>query len=231
MVMGREIGLDTVFTLELGISALLHDVGKVFIPNEVVKKPGRLSEEEWEQIRRHPAEGARALAGLPDLPALASTIALEHHIYCDGTGYPAMPAGQTPHFFSRLVAIIDTYDALTTDRPYRERWTPQQSIAWMLYEGWRHYDRELMARFASRTGLYAIGSIVRLVNGYIAIVVGGNHHHPTKPVIKLIASADGRRIVPEVIDLSTITEHDLQIESLAQPVAVLLPYADRLAAA
>lgn len=227
MVLGKDLGLDPASTMELGLSAMLHDVGKVFVSSNIVSKPGKLSEEEWEQIRRHPAEGARSLAGLPDLPALASTIALEHHARCDGTGYPAL--SQKPHLLSRLVAIADAYDALTTDRPYRVRWTAQHAIAWMLYEG--HFDRQLMARFASRARLYPVGSLVRLKNGDCAVVTGGSHLYPRKPTLKIVT---GERSVDPgsgVIDLSTNTDPDLEIDAVAQPVEVLLPYADRLMAA
>ncbi|MDO8682621.1 MAG: HD-GYP domain-containing protein [Armatimonadota bacterium] len=231
MILSRDIGLDAASTLELGISAMLHDVGKVFVPNSVVIKPGKLSEEEWEQIRRHPGEGARALAGLPDLPALAATIALEHHVYCDGTGYPPLPAQHKPHLLSRLVAVVDTYDALTTERPYRERWTPLQSIAWMMYEAPRRYDRELMARFAARARLYPIGALVRLVNGELAVVAGGNYKFPTRPKIRTVAGHDAGSAASKVIDLSTNKDPSLEIDKMAHPVEVLLPLTDKLLAA
>jgi HD-GYP domain-containing protein (c-di-GMP phosphodiesterase class II) len=231
MVLGKDLGLDMAAALELGISAMLHDVGKVFVSGDVVKKPGRLTEEEWHQIRRHPAEGARVLAGLSDVPPLAATIALEHHLHCDGSGYPSLPADQPAHLLSRLVAIVDTYDALTTDRPYRERWTPQQAIAWMLYEGWRQYDRQLLARFASRANLSALGSVVRLIGGDIAVVVGGSHNHPTRPIIRIVADSDGKKVDPRVIDLSGITDPAFEISATAQPVEILLPFADYLTAA
>ena len=231
MLLGRDLGLDGPATLELGLSAMLHDVGKVFVPGNVVKKPGKLTEEEWEQIRRHPVEGARALAGVPGLPLLASTVAIEHHVRCDGSGYPSFPTQVTPHLLSRLVAIVDTYDALTTDRPYRERWTGQQAIAWMLYEGWRHYDRQLMARFASRARLYPLGSMVRLVGGHVAVVVSGSYKHPTRPTLKIVAPSGGRKASEEIVDLSANTDPALEINTMAQPVEVLLPYVDQLAAA
>ncbi len=231
MVLGKDLGLDPASTLELGLSALLHDVGKVFVPSDIVRKPGKLSEEEWEQIRRHPAEGARALAGLPDLPALASTIALEHHSRCDGSGYPSLPVAQRPHLLSRLVAVVDAYDALTTDRPYRERWTPQQAIAWMLYEAAAQYDRQLMARFASRARLYPIGSLVRLKKGDYAVVIGGSHKHPRRPTLRVVTNTRPLGTEPETIDLSTNTDPALEIDTMAQPVEVLLPYADKLIAA
>ena len=231
MVLGRDLGLDSASSLELGISALLHDVGKVFIDAEIVKKPGRLTEEEWLQIHKHPAEGARALAGLPDLPALASTIALEHHTRCDGTGYPLLPSEHRPHLLSRLVAIVDAYDALTTDRPYRERWTAQQAIAWMLYEGHGQFDRELMARFSSRARLYPIGSLVRLRKGDYAVVVGGHYLNPRAPIIRVVTGASPISLDENVVDLATNKDPGLEIDAMAQPVEVLLPYGDKLLAA
>ncbi|MCL5105345.1 MAG: HD-GYP domain-containing protein [Armatimonadetes bacterium] len=230
MVLSKDLGLDSAATLELGISAMLHDVGKVFVPADIVRKPGKLSEEEWQQIRRHPAEGARALAGLPDLPALTSTIALEHHVRADGTGYPMIPTSQKPHLLSRLVAIVDTYDALTTDRPYRTRWSGQQAIAWMLYEAPTQYDRQLLARFAARARLYPLGSMVRLKKGDYAIVIGGNKDHPRRPVLRVVTSSDSLAGASREIDLSTNTDPGLEIDVVAQPVEVLLPYADRLVA-
>ena len=231
MVLGKDLGLDPASTLELGLSALLHDVGKVFVPADIVRKPGKLSEEEWQQIRRHPAEGARALAGLPDLPALASTIALEHHTRGDGSGYPSLPPTQRPHLLSRLVAVVDAYDALTTERPYRERWSAQQAIAWMLYDARGQFDRELLARFASRARLYPIGSLVRLKKGDYAVVVGGSHLHPRRPTLRVVTGASPTNLDSAIIDLSTSTDPALEIDAMAQPVEVLLPYADRLIAA
>ncbi|MHB9035941.1 MAG: HD-GYP domain-containing protein [Armatimonadota bacterium] len=231
MVLSKDLGLDAASTLELGISALLHDVGKVFVDPNIVRKPEKLTEEEWQQIRRHPAEGARALAGLPDLPALASTIALEHHIRSDGSGYPAVSMTHRPHLLSRLVAIVDSYDALTTERPYRERWSAQQAIAWMLYEAPGQYDRQLMARFAARARLYPLGSLVRLKKGDYAVVVGGSHKHPKQPRVRIVTAVDMSSDAPIEIDLSTNTDPAFEIDSIAQPVEVLLPYADRLVAA
>lgn len=230
MVLGRDLGLDSPAALELGLAALLHDVGKVFVPPDVVKKPGKLTEEEWLQMRKHPAEGARALAGISDLPALASTIALEHHVHCDGSGYPAISGRQSAHLLSRLVAIVDTYDALTTDRPYRERWTAEQAIGFMLYEASRQYDRQLLARFASRANLYPLGSLVQLKRGDFAIVIGGSHNHPTRPTLKIISAGSSVGSGSKIVDLSTNTDPGLEIDTMAQPVEVLLPYTEKLAA-
>lgn len=230
MVLGRDFGLDASTTLELGISAMLHDVGKVFIDSAVLNKPSKLSEEEWEQMRKHPVDGARVLAGLEDLPALTSTIALEHHIYLDGTGYPSLPIHQQPQLLSRLVAIVDTYDALTTDRPYKERWTTQRAIAYMMYDAADRYDKQLIARFASRSKLHPIGSIVRLIDGRIAVVTGGSQLNPTRPILRVIDDTVTDSNEGEIIDLTQTTDPSLEIDVMAQPVEALLPYIDMLTA-
>jgi HD-GYP domain-containing protein (c-di-GMP phosphodiesterase class II) len=229
MLLARDLGLDSSSVLELGIGALLHDVGKVFIPAEIVSKPGKLTEEEWNCIKQHPLEGARALAGLHDLPTLAPTIALQHHSYCDGTGYPALAAGEQPHLVSRLVGIVDTYDALTTDRPFRERWTPEEAVAWMVYESGTKYDRKVLARLASKMELHPIGSLVRLKNGQLAAVVGGSHLHPREPILKVLGGS-GISKSNKLIDLHGNSNPDFDIEAVAKPMELLMPYIDVLAA-
>lgn len=230
MALGRDLGLDGDAAIELGIAAMLHDVGKVFVPSQVVKKPGRLTEEEWEQLRRHPLDGARALVRIPDLPPLAATIALEHHAYGDGSGYPSLPSDCKPHLLSRLVAIVDTYDALTTDRPYRRRWTPREAVAWMVYESHDRYDRELLARFAARMGVYPPGCLVRLASGELAAVVSGSRQHPDRPVLKIISVTDETQSRSRLVDLSANLDPAMEISAVARPVEALLPIADRLAA-
>lgn len=228
MVLARDLETENSGTLELGVSAMLHDVGKVFIAKDVVGKPGKLTEQEWEQMRRHPAEGARALAAMSNMPSLAPTVALEHHVYCDGTGYPALGTGQIPHLWSRLVAIVDTYDALTTDRPYRERWSAEEAIAWMLYEVPGRYDRQLLARFASRARLFPIGSIVKLTSDETAIVVGGTRMQPHCPRMRILEERNGSLVPTESVDLARDPDSARVPIALAQPVEALLRYTDRL---
>ncbi len=229
MMLGRDLGLTVEEVMDLGIAALLHDVGKVFVPSEVVKKPGKLTEEEWMEMRKHPVAGARALAGMRELPSLSATVALEHHMYMDGTGYPSLGHHQ-PHLSSRLVTIADTYDAMTTERPYRTRWTPDEAIGWMLYETQDRYDRQLLARFASRAGMFPIGTFVKLSSDDLAVVVGGSRQSPRRPVVKVVAPRSRRR-QGQVVNLAESRHRLLSITKVARPVEVLLPYVDALAAA
>jgi len=223
MLFALDLGLDQDGVLDLGMCGMLHDIGKVFLPEEIIRKPGKLSEEEWEQIRRHPAQGARVLAGASDLPALAATIAYEHHMRSDASGYPAAPDDHTQHFLSRVVSIVDVYDALTADRPYRQKWTPQEAMAWMLYESPERFDERLLARFASRAGLHAVGSLVRLKNGCCGVVVGGSYTSPTKPQVMIVSEPENMHAERRMVNLSEINDHSFEIEQVAQPVEALFP--------
>ncbi|HET6455854.1 MAG TPA: hypothetical protein VFI02_15730, partial [Armatimonadota bacterium] len=112
---------------------------------------------------------------------------------------------------------------------YRERWTGSEAIAWMIYETSNRYDRQLLAKFAARAKLYPPGSLVRLANSDLAVVVGGSRKQPTRPTIRLVSR--DRRVASEAIDLSDTKNSDLRITDIAQPVEVLLPYTDLLMAA
>ncbi|MHB1457631.1 MAG: HD domain-containing phosphohydrolase, partial [Armatimonadota bacterium] len=129
---------------------------------------------------------------------------------------------------SRLVAIVDTYDALTTDRPYKERWTTQRAIAYMMYDSTDRYDKQLIARFASRSKLHPIGSIVRLVDGRIGVVTGGSQKSPTRPILRIIDETNGEINAGSIVDLAQTTDPSLEIDVMAQPVEALLPYIDLL---
>jgi HD-GYP domain-containing protein (c-di-GMP phosphodiesterase class II) len=116
----EALGLKGENLHDVGIAALMHDVGKMFIPKEVLEKPGKLNEEEWNQMKQHPVAGAKYLSALPDLPKLAMIAAFEHHMKFDGNGYPGTKRkGNKQHIVSQMVAIADFFDALRTERPYR----------------------------------------------------------------------------------------------------------------
>jgi HD-GYP domain-containing protein (c-di-GMP phosphodiesterase class II) len=117
----EALGLKGEKLHDVGVAALMHDVGKMFVPKEVLEKPGKLNDEEWHQMKQHPAEGAKYLSALPDVPKLAMIAAFEHHMKFDGNGYPGVRrTGSRQHIVSQMVAIADFFDALRTERPYRK---------------------------------------------------------------------------------------------------------------
>ena len=130
----------------VGLAALLHDLGKTAVPLEILNKPGRLTDAEFDVIRSHPAIGMRQLLAMPGVPPLAAVVAYEHHMRCDGGGYPSRPAGYTIHPASHIVHIADVFDALATDRPYREG-MPMGRIVDIFRDDAAAYDPALLDLF------------------------------------------------------------------------------------
>lgn len=135
-----------------GVAGLLHDIGKVNIPIEILTKPGRLTDEERNIMNRHPTDGARVILSSGEAPDLAAIVAYEHHIMLDGGGYPALRFGRACHFASRLVHICDVYDALRTKRPYRDAWEATRVIDYVGERAGTEFDTDLAHSFTTMMG-------------------------------------------------------------------------------
>lgn len=150
MGLAEELGLTSENVRAIGTAALLHDIGKVRIPPEVLVKPGRLTDEEMDQMRRHPVEGARILSARGQGNALAATVAYEHHIWENGErGYPLVSFTRRSHYASRLVHVCDVYDALSTRRPYREAWPWERALALLEEQAGTEMDPQMVRAFLS----------------------------------------------------------------------------------
>ena len=147
MALGEALGFDSRMTHELGIAALLHDVGKMAVPLEVLNKNGRYTEEEYRAMQVHPVEGARMLLRTRGVPDLAAVVAYEHHVRYDGGGYPKVPQGWRLNLASRICQIADVYDALRTDRPYRAGMPTEKITKIMKGDAGTYFDPELLAVF------------------------------------------------------------------------------------
>ncbi len=147
MSLGEALGFHTRMTHELGIAALLHDVGKMKVPLEVLNKSGRFTEEEYRAMQVHPVEGARMLLHTRGVPDLAAVVAYEHHVRYDGGGYPKVPAGWKLNLASRICQIVDVYDALRTDRPYRSGMPVEKITKIMRGDAGTYFDPELLGIF------------------------------------------------------------------------------------
>jgi len=191
MVFGCTLGLNEKQMIDLGTAGILHDIGKVFVPLDVVRKPGPLTEEEWIVMHTHPLVGARVLATTPGVPDLAAVVAFEHHIKHDRSGYPKVARPRPLNFYSHICTIVDCYDSLTTVRPYRASVRPEQAAGWMLYSGSAQFEPRLLRRFASLLRLYPPGAAVKLDGGEWAVVVGGSERDPSRPVVRLLVDRSG----------------------------------------
>jgi putative nucleotidyltransferase with HDIG domain len=152
MGLAERLGLAPVEVRGIGVAGLLHDVGKVAIPHELLVKPGRYTEDERKVIQRHPVDGARMILQRERGLGLAAVVAYEHHIFLNGEGYPALKFPRACHYASRIVHVCDIYDALCTDRPYRQAWEPEQALSYLQEQSGRELDPEIVRAFTEMIG-------------------------------------------------------------------------------
>lgn len=190
LTFGRSLGIEGKQLNELGLGALLHDIGKMQVPLEVLNKPGKLTTEEFEIMKSHSEKGYEILLNDETLSADVLSIVRSHHERINGKGYPDnLPeAGIT--YFTKIVSITDVYDAITSDRVYHNGMTPHEALK-RLYE-WMpdNFDTELIQAFIRTIGIYPVGSIVELKTGHIGLVVKLTESHRLKPVVMLIMNRD-----------------------------------------
>ncbi|MGB8953670.1 MAG: HD domain-containing phosphohydrolase [Candidatus Aminicenantales bacterium] len=210
IALGRRLGLSRQEIVELGISAFFHDVGKNEIPEEIWLKPSKLSEEERALIEQHPQLGAEKLLQLrrvKNIPLNVISVAMEHHIKADGTGYPKYFKKKSIHFYSKIVKIVDCFDALTTKRVFRTKvFTKEEAMSLMLEKSGEEFDPLILKVFVSMIGAYPIGSLVVLNSGEMGIVFEANPQEAFKlrPKVKLITDEMGNRIDGPIVNLTEV---------------------------
>lgn len=192
VALGTFLSLEKRRVASLGIAGMLHDIGKVNIPLEIINKPEALTDLEWEIVKRHPSEGAVILSGLPGVGRLAMVAAFEHHMQHDLSGYPKMEGYEfNLHPFSRIVAIADAYDALTSARVYYDMpQPPHVAVKTLLSKRGALFDPVLVKTFVNMVGLFPIGTLLRLDTGETGLVI-----HQTRdlfrPRVLLLTKFDG----------------------------------------
>ena len=182
--LARQVGLPEHEVQQAGIAGLLHDVGKMSTPREVLEKPGRLDPEERRIIEDHPSAGYRMLKGGVGLGEIVLDVCLHHHERIDGRGYPEGLSQEQLSVHARMSAICDVYDALTSHRPYKLPWSPSEALAKMM--SWQgHFDQRLLRAFVASIGIFPLGGLVRLHSNRLAVVVGSNEESPTSPPVRV----------------------------------------------
>jgi putative nucleotidyltransferase with HDIG domain len=226
--LGRELGLNEGQCREAGLAGMLHDMGKAVMPQDILNKPGKLTNEEFDIIKTHPRKGYEMLLKGKDIPAGVLDVVLHHHERYDGTGYPDKLAGENISMLARMGAICDCYDAVTSDRPYKAGWDPAHAIKQMASWG-GHFDREIFKTFIRCVGIYPSGSLVRLQSGRLAVVMEQNTGALTKPQVKVFFSTKSREpIRPQIIDLAGPSGAQDGIEGPEPPEKWNFPYLNEL---
>ena len=199
----RSVGFDSSVVQMAGMGGLLHDTGKMKVPNEILNKPGRLTEEEFDIIKQHPRLGWEALKDVPEIPEIALDITLHHHERFGGGGYPHGLEGEQISTLARMAAIVDVYDAITSNRSYHKGLSPTEALRRMWEWTPAHLDPKLMQAFIRMVGIYPVGSVVRLESGRVGVVSEHNVTEMLKPKVKVFFSTRSKAYLPvQEIDLS-----------------------------
>jgi len=189
---GRYLGLDRSVLKELTLGGLLHDVGKIMTPDEVLNKPGKLTDEEFGVMRQHVVHSYDILSNTAGITPTMLEVAANHHERLDGTGYPQRLKGDQLSLYTRMSGSVDVYDAVTADRVYKQGMQPTQAFRVLLKGINQHFDAELVTKFIKCMGVYPVGTLVQLSNQRLAVVMQRNEQQPLKPMVKVIYHATQR---------------------------------------
>jgi putative nucleotidyltransferase with HDIG domain len=202
---GSYVGLAEEQIQELALSGFLHDIGKIKIPDDILHKPGRLNDQEMTIMKDHVYFGTKVLVemGIPE--SIVETIG-QHHERLDGYGYPEGLRGDEITQFGRMIAIVDTYDAITADRCYKVGMSSKKALQILLHDAPEKYDEGLVTQFVQCIGIFPVGSLVKLSNEKIAMVLKQHPVHATKPIVKVFYSIRSNHYLePKELDLATVS--------------------------
>ena len=194
MGQARGIGIEGPLLREFGLSALMHDIGKVRTPTEILNKPDKLTDQEFEIMKRHTIEGAEILRRTPEMPPLAPIVAFEHHLRIDGTGYPVGAKRDGLNLGTMLCGIADVYDAMRSQRAYQQAFPTDRILAVLQRNDGKQFDQHLVRRFAQLVGIYPAGNLVRLNSGDVAVVLRTYAPDPYRPRVRVIVTSSGLKL-------------------------------------
>jgi putative nucleotidyltransferase with HDIG domain len=194
MGQARGLGIDGPLLREFGLAALMHDIGKVRTPIEILNKPDRLDDAEFAIMKRHTLDGAEILRQTPDVPTLAPVVAFEHHLRIDGSGYPTGVTRASLNVGTMLCSIADVYDAMRSQRGYQQAFPTDRILEVLKRNDGKHFDQHLVRRFVQLIGIYPVGTIVRLDTGEVGVVQRVYAPDPYRPHVRVLIGREGARL-------------------------------------
>src|SRR3989454_8592426 len=199
MAQARALNVDGTLLREFGFAALMHDIGKVNTPLDVLNKPDKLTKDEFDVMKQHVVDGAHILRRTPEMPALAPIVAFEHHLKQDLSGYPENVGSRKLNLCTMIVSIADVFDALRSNRPYRQGLATNRIRAIMGEQGNPAFNQTLLRRFVNMMGLFPIGTLVRLSTEEVGVVTAEHPEDPFRPQVKILFDSRGERIEQPVL--------------------------------
>jgi putative nucleotidyltransferase with HDIG domain len=194
MAQARALNVDGTLLREFGFAALMHDIGKVNTPLDVLNKPDKLTRDEFGVMKRHVVDGAHILRRTPEMPALAPIVAFEHHLKQDLSGYPEGIGTRKLNLCTMIVSIADVFDALRSNRPYRQGLATDRIRAIMGEQENPAFNSVLLKRFVNLMGLFPVGNLVRLSTDEMAVVTAEHPSDPFRPQVKIISDRLGEML-------------------------------------
>lgn len=214
IALGKQMGMKKDTLKSLGMAGLLHDIGKMIIPDELLNKPGKLTSDEFEIIKTHSQRGWEILNPYDDVDDIILDVCLHHHERPDGTGYPEKLSGEAITLFSRMGAVCDVYDAMTSDSCYKKAISPADAIRKMAELQSTHFDQTVFHAFVKTVGIYPTGTLVKLKSGRLAVVAEQTLKSLTTPIVKVFFSTKANEpIFPEMVDLSKLPDSIASVEN------------------
>lgn len=202
---GMSIGYNRNQLMDLGIGAMLHDIGKVNLPEELLHKKERWTDEEMEIAKQHTVNGFNLLRKQHDISLLSAHVCLQHHERLNGSGYPQGLSGKNIHEYAQIVGICDVYDSLTSPRPWRKRYMPQDALEYLLGAGGHLFEHHLVNAFIKHIAVFPIGSSVVLNTGEVGVVSAVDPDYPHRPTIRIIKDGRGNDVhAPYDLDLKSL---------------------------
>ena len=214
LALGKQMGITGDTLKSLGMAGLLHDIGKMAVADEVLNKPGRLTEQEFDEIKTHPLRGWEMLKDCSGVDDIALDVCLHHHERVDGTGYPDRLSGATLSLFARMGAVCDVYDAITSNRCYKAGWAPAEALRKMAEWQNGHFDEAVFRAFVKTVGIYPVGTLLKLKSGRLAVVTDQSSQSLLKPVVKVFfSSRSNAPIAMAFVDMSHTQDSIESIEN------------------
>jgi putative nucleotidyltransferase with HDIG domain len=216
-IFAKHLKIEKSIIEQLALGAFLHDIGKIKVPDNILHKPSKFTDDEYEEMKKHVEYGVEIINQETHISVISHSVVKLHHERIDGNGYPNQVPGEELGPYARMIAIVDSYDAMTANRVYKKGMAPIKAFKILRSEGNTGYDKELVEQFIQCLGIYPVGTLVKLASGKLGLISALNNNKPLNPFVKVFYNTRlNQAIAIEEIDLSVSKFHD-QIESCVRP--------------